>query len=211
MSAVTAVVAAGGYGTRCNSVIPKSLLRKKGKTYLEMLLLELARAGIDDVIIYSNRQEYGHLASCISSKIMRTHLVFDQGFSSTFELAKHSASLTNTSKIIFCYGHSPRPAEHVIRMLSHQTLPAVSVLDSTTKKSVVRYHAGGYLEPPYMLCVASLQKTSSRDWASYFSESSESLVGVGIEGPSEFNYTKERHTYNRYIDAWPCENDDLSG
>ncbi|MEW8300233.1 MAG: NTP transferase domain-containing protein [Candidatus Thiodiazotropha sp.] len=210
MSAITAVVAAGGYGVRCNSEKPKALLRKEGKTYLEMLLVELARAGIDDLILYCNRQEYGYFASSISNKIMSTRLVIDRGFLSTFELAKHSASLTKAQKILFCYGHSPRPAEHVVCMLSQRTLPAVSVLDSTTKKSVLKYHAGGYLEPPYILCSASLRNTSSQDWSSYFLESTESIVGISIEGPHEFNYTNERHLYNRYIDAWLYRNHDLT-
>lgn len=202
MKTITAVIAAGGYGTRCDSDVPKSLLRIGGITYLEVLLIELSKAGINDAVIYCNRPEHINQIVILTRGIMSTHVLLDKGVTSTFELAKHSTRVVSSSSILFCYGHSPRPAEHLRLLLMQRKLPAVSVVDSTTKKCVIKHLYGGYLEPPYLLSVSSLQQSCSTEWMSYFAEDVEPVGGISINGPCEFNHIEERCSYNKYLRSW---------
>jgi len=207
MSDATAVVAAGGYGTRCDSGVPKSLLRVGKTTYLESLLIQLTRAGIDDAIVYCNRLKYASQILTLSRHIMPTRVYVDSGVYSTFALAKDSAGVVSSSNILFCYGHAPRPAEYLKSLLMRRVKPVVSVVDSTTKRSVIDYQAGGYVEPPYLLSVSSLQRSCSMDWATYFAQETKCAIGISVDGPSEFNYVKERDGYSQYLESWSSCNE----
>jgi len=211
MKTVTAVIAAGGYGTRCDSDVPKSLLRIGGITYLEVLLIQLTRAGINDAVIYCDRPEHVYQIVILTRDIIPTRVLLDQGVTSTFELAKHSTSVVSSSNILFCYGHSPRPAEHLRLLLMQRKLPVVSVVDSTTKKSLINYRDGGYLEPPYLLSVSSLWQSYSSTWISYFAEEVETVVGISVNGACEFNYIEDRCRYNKYLESWSLCKRGLSG
>lgn len=199
---VTAVISAGGYGVRCDSLLPKALLKLGDITYLELLMTELAKAGVKKSIIYCNRPAYINNIRTISEKIMITNVLLDQGVNSTFELAKDSSYLVSSPNIIFCYGHAPRPARYLRFLMKGSEIPVASTLSSSTKQLLVSNRFGKYLEPPYLLSVLSLQRSRSNNWKSYLMEEIQSLSYTHIQGPNEFNYMAERHGYNEYIESW---------
>ena len=202
----TAVVAAGGYGTRCDSGVPKSLLRVGKRTYLEALLIQLTLAGVEDAIVYCNRLEYVPQILMLSQHIMPTRVCVDRGVDSTLILAKHSASIVSSYNILFCYGHAPRPAKYLKSLLVHPESPVVSVVDTTSKKAAIAYQGGGYVEPPYKLSVSSLRRSCSMEWVTYFAQEGECPIGISVDGPGEFNYLGECYGYGQYLDSWTvCE------
>lgn len=202
MNDVTAVIAAGGHGTRCDSIVPKSLQKIGILTYLEILLIQLVDAGIENAIVYCNRREHASQILSLSQRIMTVRLYEDIGCESTFELAKHSADIVSSSSILFCYGHAPRPAEYLKSMLVQHMMPVISVVKSTSRNSVISYHSNGYIEPPYLLSVSSLLRSCSEDWETYFANEVNNSVGILVDGPCEFNHLGERHVYEKYVESW---------
>lgn len=208
MNDSTAVIAAGGYGTRCGSVKPKAMLSVGQYTYLELLLKQLQKTSIRDVIICCNRPEYLPQLLPILDVASRARILIDEGVRSTIELAIHAANICNTPNVLFCYGHTPRRAEHLKALLKETGRLAVTVVERTTKRNSVAFPLGGYVEPPYRLPSSSIMRTPARSWSEYFSAQHQEIVGLAIEGPGEFNYETERRAYGDYVASWSSERPD---
>lgn len=202
MTSTTAVIAAGGFGSRCGSGGPKSLLRAGKRTYLEELLVQLGRSGVTEALLYCNRSEYLDRLLDLSEKIIPSRVFLDGGVESTIALAKHSASVVSSSNILFCYGHAPRPSQHFDELLSYPESPVVTIVESSTKTAPILCQEGGYIEPPYSLTASSLLRTSARDWARFFGRERGFATAISVEGPGEFNYNSELRDYTRYMGCW---------
>lgn len=198
----TAVITAGGYGTRCDSRMPKSLLPIGQRTYLEMLLNQLARAGVRDAIIYCDRAKYLRKLRDLPAFDMRIRVLNDGGVASTFELAKHSVNVCDSSDILFCYGHSPRPHEYLESVLQEPGRVVASIVKKTSKRLAIGNSTEGFIEPPYRIPLPFLRQSTAQDWNSFFKEQSRDLVGLFVNGPCEFNTVGDHKVFAKYIAAW---------
>jgi CTP:molybdopterin cytidylyltransferase MocA len=201
MSNVTAVIAAGGYGSRCSSMMPKALLNFDEKTYLEMMLIECRNAGVDNGIIYCNRENFLNEIRKITKNIASFEIVLDAGVKSTFELITDAAKYSSSQKLLFCYGHAPRPSAHIEEIIRFDEAVVVSVVKTTTKKHAVIFRDDHFVEPPYLLSRSLLATTNATTWANFFDQIG-GANGVMLHGPGEFNSREDKTIYDRYLRSW---------
>jgi hypothetical protein len=197
-----AIIAAGGAASRCGGDRPKSLMEKSGTTYLEILLCEISKSGISDILIYCNRLEHLKDIRHISKKNSDARIIVDQGVPSTFHLAKHAASLRRQQDIIFFYGHSPRPSSHISALINSPHQIAASLYETSSKRNPIGDTSDGYLEPPFKIDAELLFKSKHSEWNYFLGEFEHVTSKISVNAPAEFNSLAERQVFDSYISSW---------
>lgn len=200
MTKPLAIIAAGGTASRLGGGLPKSLVRIGASTYLEILLRELQRCGLTEGVVYTNRREYlAQVAKlCPSSFCVKQ----DAGFASTIELVKLATAEYPGRRIIFFYGHAPREASHITRLIQLRSKIAASLYVRSSRTAPFAIKSGGFLEPPYLLETEAICLPRYWDWNTLLHEHQAKIGLVLVDSPNEFNSRAELDTYAQYVMSW---------
>ncbi|MBS1716778.1 MAG: NTP transferase domain-containing protein [Armatimonadetes bacterium] len=191
------IVAAGGFGTRCGLGYPKSLFAVEGESLLSKTIAELRRIGAE-VIVLTNRSEYWDLTRKQVRAYSGVRLALSGEVESTVELLRCvPVEDILERKVLFCYGHAPRPAGHLRDLIQLQG-PAVSVVRYSSKRKLVRSCTGLYMEPPYYLPQLQLHDLQSNTWSELIDGLDRPAEEVLLNGPGEANYSSEIELYAKY-------------
>ena len=198
MRSPIAVIAAGGYGKRLGYGVPKSLIMCEGDPMISHVLRSFANAGVDRFIIFNDRPEFDHQLRVIGSGFSAA-VMNDEGVDSTIALARRAMPLFADEDFLFAYGHAPRPASFLRRLLAaHADVTATGVW-SSSKTSPIRSRQGFWIEPPYRIHRSTLQNCSASCWGGFFDSTTTEVVPVMISEPGEFNYSADLRLYRPYV------------
>jgi CTP:molybdopterin cytidylyltransferase MocA len=195
------MIAAGGFARRMGAAgdsqgRPKSLFFGASRPFVVSTVRNALEADCRRPLVLSNRPEWNDNLRHALAHIDGVDVVEDIGYSSTFLLARDFASRMQ-DRFLFLYGHSPRPAEQLQKLVGLGTAVAASGYKNSTKvKTVVRGEL--FLEPPYLVDRRSILTSHVSDWASYFDEVSNDLGIFVSDGPAEPNTRAEMDQYVRY-------------
>lgn len=192
------VIAAGGFGTRLGLGPPKSLVRAEGLSLLEHSIEGFLACGFTSIRVYNNRREWDDTISGIINGLSVVTLVPDPGVVSTIELAKHAAHSCDCASICFGYGHAPRPAKHLRRLLSQGEEAVVATTVAWSSKRHLLQVSGKWIEPPYVL-PAALLRGGCPTWETLLGQAGTRIITVPVPGPPEPNWPVEMRAYVRYI------------
>jgi hypothetical protein len=175
MTKPLAIIAAGSTASRLGGGLPKSLIRIGRFTYLEILLRELQPCGLTEGIVYTNRREYfAQVAKLCPTSFQAKQ---DSGCASTVELVKLAAVEYPGRRIIFFYGHAPREAWHIARLMQLRSQIAASLYVKHSRTASFAIESGGFLEPPYLLETATISWPRYSDWKTLLHEH-QSKIGL---------------------------------
>jgi len=211
-----AVIAAGGFSSRMQSIPPKPLLEVDGQSYLSILLQQLNHVELEHIVIYCNRESYLPRIENISSAYRNVSIIFDAGVNSTIEIAQHAAHIFEDSHILFFYGHSPRPLNYVVSLIETSGECAAFSFLQSTKIDYVETEDGRYIEPPIRINTKNIDLIGFSSWKEFFNEVGSKCSLIKSNAPSEFNYPEEELAFRKYVTSWhidltKCSSGHLSG
>ena len=193
---ITAIVAAGGTGSRLGLTHPKSGLLYKGHSLIYWTAYSLYLAGVNNINIYVNNKLWANKFKDELHFIPGCQVIVDPGYDNTFQLFKAYYSLSE--KYLFTYGHTPRPVASYKKLISFEESLNYSCVQKTTKKSPIKT-AIGLIEPPYMVEPSKLSIDELDSWQDFFQENC-STSGKFIELKiGEFNYLCDWLNYQTYL------------
>lgn len=195
------VVASGGHAIRLAGRQPKSLM-PYGRTAFLAIVLKTIKPWPFPVVIATNRQEYLQDYRCLSSHHSHTTIALDDGVPSTIDLARRAALTINCSRVLFLYGHAPRPSSHIAAMLGQRSALVLSSCSSTSKRQPIQCGSDRFIEPPYLVSRELLISTSAPSWNDFIATHRIHASVVALDGPCEFNEPVEVPPYERYIQRW---------
>jgi hypothetical protein len=194
-----ALIAAGGYATRMNSSIPKSLLTVNDISYLELLLKQIDLLEFDKVVIFCNRINYIDQIKSIAIKYSNCIVVVHIGAESTFDLFKFGYSEFPSSEYLFFYGHSPRKADEISCLFDIDFPLVISLYSKSSKKSIIKSNSNFFIEPPYKISSLELEISNYINWNDFLSD--HTYGSVYFNTPNEFNNRAEEKKYREYAKA----------
>jgi bifunctional N-acetylglucosamine-1-phosphate-uridyltransferase/glucosamine-1-phosphate-acetyltransferase GlmU-like protein len=197
-----AVIAAGGFSSRMQSIPPKPLLVIGGQSYLSILLQHLNKVEVEHVAIYCNRESYFSQIEKTLSAYDNISIIFDAGVNSTIELVQHAASIFEDSSILFFYGHAPRPEQLIHSLINSGGECAAYTFIKSTKIDPVPVARGRYIEPPIRINTNNIELIESKSWKEYFNKLASRCVLIETNDPSEFNYPEEELVFRQYVETW---------
>jgi hypothetical protein len=199
---VTGVVAAGGHSRRFGGGPPKALVRIGRKTLVEFCLDELFAAGISRCIVYSDRREWDWRLKPILARYANAYLLHDTGVASTVSLAQDAANRVRSGSLCFIYGHAPRPAEHIRKLLQAQRQAITMTLVSSSSRRDLIHCDSEFLEPPLICDAEAIAADDSRSWGEYIERHRGTMNVIRVNGPQEANYRSELLAYSRYVQSF---------
>lgn len=197
-----AVIAAGGFGNRLGSDVPKSLLRFHCKTYLQILLEQIECFNFGRIYIFCNRQEHINEVLKASVTVKNTVVINDKGSCSTFSLLQKAAKMSKNCDYYFFYGHAPRPSKDIQTLVDFDAEGCILSTYASSSRANKMILGGAYAEPPYRIRVSSDLIESSKDWSSFFKKLNGDFKYVHFCSPPEFNFPKEHEKYISFLNSW---------
>jgi len=193
-----AIITAGGYGYRLGCEAPKSLVICEDDPMITHVLRSLANAGIDRFIIYNNRPEFDGRLKKIGSEFSAV-ILGDEGVNSTIALAQRAISLFSDDHFLFAYGHAPRPASFIRRLMTTHGSVVVTGVHGSSKASPIRSKQGLWIEPPYRIERNAIRDCSANCWRNFFERVATRIVPAMISEPGEFNSSADLRIYSAYV------------
>lgn len=189
------IIAAGGQGSRMAAGRPKSLLQAARRPLVIHCVEQLLLAGLTDIRVYNNRSEWTDTFSELLSSYRGVSVFADPGGPSTYAVAHFAVQHLTSDRILFLYGHAPRPAEHLLRLLSLAGVVATEYVTSSRRDALST--RCGYLEPPFLVPTHSIVNSRGRTWRELFAANATHIIPC--VGPGEFNFRHELATYMSYV------------
>lgn len=190
------IVAAGGYGTRLNVYKPKSRLEVAGKTLLDHVIYSLRSVNPRKIIICcgEDRAWYEWVEK---SYIGTANAVFSNSNQSSLALVQ-SRTGELAERILFLYGHAPRPASHIEKLINTNFPFSATSVWSSSRRDPIKGSGGRYLEPPFFFYKRVLAPYH-HTWKSVL-KSCKSRE-LSLNGPGEFNEENEFLEYVEYLNT----------
>jgi len=197
---VEAVIVAGGKGTRLGLGTAKPLLRVAGRSLFMHNLDSLAACrGVERVLVYAEcpltvrRLEL----EAAGTDAFPVEIRLCHRSASTFAIARRAAAVL-TRRFLFLYGHAPRSAAHLRRLLAVTAPRAGTATARSTRREPLALARRGFLEPPFLLHPADVASCAGETWRQFFD--SRPVAIVPVDGPGEFNSYGEFLQYRRYVE-----------
>jgi len=199
---IIAIVMAGGFGQRLNLGKSKALLSVDNKPLYIHCIEQLMRAGIYKIYLICDSilQYEEYLNYSISNPFVCVYKQI-KSYGSTFLILKEFLRINPISdKIIFSYGHAPRPACHFSDMIKSSSDIVLTQFPYSSKRNKIRGIDGMYIEPPYLINAELIDKSNDICWHNFFSNYSiKNLMILVLNAPNEFNFVFEFLEYSKYI------------
>jgi hypothetical protein len=197
MTALGAIIAAGGHGQRLQLGYPKSSLKHRGQSLIWWTSYSLVAAGVKHIDVYVDDAQWVNIFSEELRNFVQVRVVQDFGYESTFLLFREHCS--RFSKCLFTYGHAPRPPQVYTSLLTHDVPIIACRVETSSMRHPLRLLRDKLLEPPYLIQPSSVELDTARNWQSFFERNMERLT-LGVElGIGEFNTKAEWLAYRAYM------------
>lgn len=201
------VIAAGGFAHRLDSRVPKSMLLIKGVPLLRQVAERMKDAGVEEILVFSNRPEWLRYQHEALSGLPRMELMSDSGVKSTFQLARLAALSYPQRTIAFSYGHVRCELRDWKALLSCRR-NAFGLRSSSSRRDLIPWGAG-FLEPPALLNARDVIASSCETWSSFVSAYVSQIATVRLSGLGDFNLRSEFEAiFNAYV---PDRGGDVDG
>jgi CTP:molybdopterin cytidylyltransferase MocA len=196
-----ALLAAGGFARRAGVGAPKSLMAVDGVTFLELTVRNLVAAGCKRVFVANNRGEYHARIRSLLLGFPEVRLYADFGFASTIELAREVSPLLSR-RVMFCYGHAPRPAT-VLRQAFEKSAPFVACSFDRSSRRMPILSGARFIEPPFIIPRDSLLHSPDMSWRSYLQANVKRVELIRLDAEPEFNTLSEAARFRSFLRADP--------
>lgn len=135
---VSAIIVAGGKGSRMGSEIPKQYMEIAGKTIIDTTLYKFEKSNIvDEIILVVNQEEYNYVKNSIASNYNKISHVVTGGKSRTESVYNGLKSVDKSSSIILIHdGVRPFVSYNLIHSLVENAfkykacIPVTDVVDT---------------------------------------------------------------------------------
>ena len=199
MARAVGIVAAGGYGTRMGISRPKSMLVVDGVTLLEYTLMALQVAGMEDILVFSNREDCFDSQRRIVQRYRGAEVFKDGGGASTIELLYLARDICAAERYLFCYGSAPRTSCTYRDILDcPRSLGALGLPHSSRRDLIPS--GDRLLEPPFLVEDGSLGFSRYyKSWSELFWSHGDNIYQQYSDHPPEFNDRSGWQRYRSYL------------
>lgn len=203
------VIAAGGYGTRLGSTLPKSLLMAGGCPILYYTIREALKLNVERVYVHTNRRDLVNEYNPLLLDLSKVELLINEDFESTFGII-NKYYRTSKKNILFLYGHCPVKAEFLRAMLRVNQKVCCTTKRVSTKSKTVRTNSGWFVEPPIYIPSKYIDRPF-RSWGEFLFYHQQTIEYLNDNSPNEFNYLQEFYNSKEYIEHEFTESKDEVG
>lgn len=193
----SAIIPAGGFARRIGCGYPKSLIRISGIPLITLTAGSIAQAGVDRIIVVTDRPEWYDETIRALSEIRGARVVLDVSRENTYEVARTFAAHAG-ERVMFAYGHAPMPVSYVRTLLSLPNDLAFSISAVTSKRRPCHVSDFGFVEPPFVLPRQLLMARQELGWPEFVSKNFATASLLPLPAPPEFNELADFRLYEGY-------------
>ena len=189
-----ALVAAGGFGTRMGLGRPKSGLYVDDEMLLDRVVGSIQALAPRKLLICcgESREWRQRIAGRYHGQV---EVVASTSDVPSLRLLQEYLPILG-DRVLFAYGHAPRPRHHLEALATCDASFAVSTVSMSTRRDLVRTVMGRFIEPPFILRTELVSRFLST-WSAMLRQ--HHFEEFPMSGPGEFNSHAEFIAYASYL------------
>jgi len=202
---VNAIIMAGGFGERMNLGRSKVLLPVRGDVLLKHCIEQSIAAGANRISLICDNDSKQFCEKYVAGYSVQIHnqKKSKSDYGSTFLMLKEFLdSTTVCDRILFEYGHAPRPSGFYRALLEINCDIVAAQFSHSTRRDLITGTMGYFIEPPFVIDTKLIVLSEAKCWSEFFAASIKTSAKICLlytSAPNEFNTETEYKRYLEYI------------